>query len=140
MVQSHVAAATKAAGTDLKHMLALCKPAPAIGRRATTTRSPADRQARTAAGQGVRQSLFRRREWVSAWAINTPQGIILIDALNNGKEAAQLIEGGLRRLGLNPARIKYIVVTHGHGDHYGGATIWSTSITPAWWRASKTGR
>src|SRR6185312_12451769 len=38
----------------------------------------------------------------------------------NGKEAAQLIEGGLRRLGLDPARIKYIVVTHGHGDHYGG--------------------
>jgi metallo-beta-lactamase class B len=31
-----------------------------------------------------------------------------------------LIEGGLRRVGLNPARIKIIIVTHGHGDHYGG--------------------
>ncbi len=58
---------------------------------------------------------------MSAWAIDTPQGIILIDALNTGKEAAQLIEDGLRKVGLDPARIKYIIVTHGHGDHYGGA-------------------
>ena len=78
---------------------------------------------------------------MSAWAINTPDGIILIDALNNGKEAAQLIEGGLRRLGLNPARVEYIVVTPGHGDHYGGVnSTWSASITRGWWRARRTGR
>ena len=37
-------------------------------------------------------------------------------------EAAGLIEGGLTKLGLDPAQIKYVIVTHGHGDHYGGAT------------------
>jgi metallo-beta-lactamase class B len=59
--------------------------------------------------------------WVSAWALDTSDGIIVFDTLNNGEEAAQYIEGGLRRVGLDPARIKYIVITHGHGDHFGGA-------------------
>lgn len=58
---------------------------------------------------------------VSAWAVNTSSGIILIDALDNATEATEAIEGGLRKVGLDPANIKYIIVTHGHGDHYGGA-------------------
>lgn len=58
--------------------------------------------------------------WSSAWAIDTPEGIILLDALNNQFEAAAVIEAGLRRVGLDPARIRTIVVSHGHGDHYGG--------------------
>jgi metallo-beta-lactamase class B len=59
---------------------------------------------------------------VSAWAVTTSQGIILIDTLNNAQEAQNSIEGGLRRLRLNPADIKYIIITHAHADHYGGAT------------------
>ena len=31
------------------------------------------------------------------------------------------IDKGLRKFGLDPANIKYIVVSHGHTDHYGGA-------------------
>jgi metallo-beta-lactamase class B len=123
MVQSHVDAATRAAGSDLKQMLSLCKPAPAErprGDDAGLARLIA--QPAPPPGKAFDNLYYVGAKWVSAWAINTPDGIILIDALNTGKEAAQLIEGGLRRLGLNPARIKYIVVTHGHGDHYGGAT------------------
>jgi metallo-beta-lactamase class B len=55
--------------------------------------------------------------------LKTSDGLILIDALNNAAEASQLIEGGMRKLGLDPAQIKYIIVTHGHGDHYGGAQM-----------------
>jgi metallo-beta-lactamase class B len=58
---------------------------------------------------------------VAAWAVNTSDGIILIDALNNQADAEKYIEGGLRHVGLDPARIKTIIVSHGHGDHYGGA-------------------
>ncbi len=58
---------------------------------------------------------------VSAWAIKGPDGIVLIDALNNADEARDIIVPGLVQLGLDPKDIKYVVLTHGHGDHYGGA-------------------
>ncbi|KDE39771.1 hypothetical protein ADINL_1811 [Nitrincola lacisaponensis] len=57
---------------------------------------------------------------VSSWALTTDEGIIIIDALNNNEEAQRYIEEGLVTLGLDPADIKYLVITHGHGDHYGG--------------------
>jgi metallo-beta-lactamase class B len=58
---------------------------------------------------------------VSAWAIKAPGGLVLIDALNNADEARDIIVPGLTALGLNPKDIKYVILTHGHGDHYGGA-------------------
>ena len=70
-------------------------------------------------GKAFDNLYFVGTKWVSAWAIKTSEGIIiLIDALNNGKEAAELIDGGLRKLGMDPAQITCIIVTHGHGDHY----------------------
>ena len=118
-----LAAATQAAGSDLTPLLELCKPAPADRPRGDNAAlARLIDQPAPAPGKAFDNLYFVGDKWVSAWAINTSQGIILIDALNSGKEAAKLIEGGLRHLGLNPGRIKYIVVTHGHGDHYGGAT------------------
>ncbi|HWU56590.1 MAG TPA: MBL fold metallo-hydrolase [Rhizomicrobium sp.] len=58
---------------------------------------------------------------VAAWAVNTSDGIILIDTLDNQAEVDKFIIGGLKHVGLDPARIKIIIVSHGHGDHYGGA-------------------
>jgi hypothetical protein len=58
---------------------------------------------------------------IGAWAIPTSQGIILIDALNNPKEAETIIEPSLKKVGLNPADVKTIIVGHGHFDHFGGA-------------------
>lgn len=57
---------------------------------------------------------------VSTWAITTSEGIILIDAQYETSVKNYVVEG-LRKLGLNAADIKYVVVTHGHHDHYGGA-------------------
>jgi len=121
-VQAHIAAATTAAGSDLTQLLSLCKPAPAERPKGNDTQLAAliDKPA-PPPGKAFDNLYFLGDSWVSAWAITTSDGIILIDALNTGKEAAKLIEGGLRHYGLNPARIKYIIVTHGHGDHYGGA-------------------
>jgi len=56
----------------------------------------------------------------SAWAITTSQGIILLDAIYDYSVEAEVDEG-LRKLGLNPADIKYVIVSHGHLDHAGGA-------------------
>jgi len=58
---------------------------------------------------------------IGAWAIPTSQGIILIDALNSAMEAETIIEPSLKKVGLNPADVKMIVVGHGHFDHFGGA-------------------
>lgn len=58
----------------------------------------------------------------SSWALTTSDGIIIIDTLfpYNSEEA---IVGGLRRLGLDPNDIEYVIISHAHGDHIGGAEM-----------------
>jgi len=58
---------------------------------------------------------------VGAWVVQTSSGIILIDSMNNNGDAQNTIIAGIKKLGLDPANIKYVLITHGHGDHYGGA-------------------
>jgi len=58
---------------------------------------------------------------VSAWAIKTSDGIILIDSLNNADEVREIMVPGLISLGMDPKQIKYLILTHSHTDHYGGA-------------------
>jgi metallo-beta-lactamase class B len=41
--------------------------------------------------------------------------------MNNPTEAETLILPAIRRLGFDPADLKYVLITHGHGDHFGGA-------------------
>lgn len=124
-VDARVAAAKRLAGDDLAMLMPLCEPQPAT---------------RTASGPQVDAMLKRLVEaaapepgpvfdnvwfvgsaWVSAWVVRTSDGLVLIDALNNALEARALIEGGMAKLGLDPAQLRYLIVTHGHGDHYGGA-------------------
>ena len=56
----------------------------------------------------------------SIWAITTSAGIILIDS-NYQWDVEELVVGGLKKFGLDPANIKYLVITHAHSDHYWGA-------------------
>jgi metallo-beta-lactamase class B len=58
----------------------------------------------------------------SAWALTTSEGIILIDTLYP-YNSEELIIGGMRKLGLDPKDIKYLLVSHAHGDHIGGAEV-----------------
>jgi metallo-beta-lactamase class B len=57
---------------------------------------------------------------VSSWAVTTSAGIIIIDSIWEYSVEDEIV-GGLKKLGLNPADIKYVIVSHGHGDHVGGA-------------------
>ena len=71
--------------------------------------------------------MFDNLYWVgtkihSAWALQTSEGIILIDTLYNYAVEAEIVQG-LAKLGLNPATIKYVIITHAHGDHDEGAAL-----------------
>ena len=54
-------------------------------------------------------------------AIVTSQGIILIDSGYADRVESEVV-AGLRKVGLDPANVKYVLVGHGHGDHFGGAS------------------
>lgn len=58
--------------------------------------------------------------WVSAWLIKTSDGPVLIDTLY-GVYTDQLIEN-IKKIGVNPADIKMVLLTHGHFDHVGGVS------------------
>lgn len=58
-------------------------------------------------------------DWVAAYVLETAEGLIVIDSLY-GKWVDHLI-AGITTLGLEPSTIRYVIVTHGHFDHAGGA-------------------
>ena len=55
------------------------------------------------------------------WAIDTDEGIILLDALTNEEDARNIIVRHMEQVGLDPKRIRIIIVSHNHLDHFGGA-------------------
>ena len=68
---------------------------------------------------------------VSAWLLGTEDGYILIDAMNTNEEARSIIEAGIIELGLDPTGIEYLLITHAHGDHYGGYRYIKDTYDPA---------
>ncbi len=61
------------------------------------------------------------RKDVGVYAVTTSEGIVLIDSMDPSDAAERYIIPGLRAVGLDPADIKLVLITHGHGDHYMGA-------------------
>ena len=56
----------------------------------------------------------------SSWALQTSAGIILIDTNFAWATEPEIIQG-LTALGLNARDLKYVVISHAHGDHDQGA-------------------
>jgi metallo-beta-lactamase class B len=54
------------------------------------------------------------------YVLQTNQGLILIDGGYPGETESVLIPG-LRALGFDPAQVRYMIVAHGHSDHFGAA-------------------
>ena len=58
----------------------------------------------------------------SSWALRTSGGIILIDTNFSWAIEPEIVEG-FGKLGLNPRDIKYVIISHAHGDHDQGAAL-----------------
>jgi metallo-beta-lactamase class B len=58
----------------------------------------------------------------SAWALTTSEGIVVIDTLFDYAIEPEMVEG-LTTLKLNPRDIKYVLISHAHGDHDQGAAL-----------------
>ena len=61
---------------------------------------------------------FVGNRYVSSHVIDTGDGLILLDS--NYPQCTYLVTEGMRKLGLDPMDIKYILHSHGHYDHIGG--------------------
>src|SRR5688572_13292908 len=61
----------------------------------------------------------------SAWALTTSQGIIVIDTLFDYAIEPEMVEG-LKALKLDPAQVKYVLISHAHGDHDQGAALFQS--------------
>lgn len=117
-IDAHVAAARQAAGEEYVALFkTVCTPA-------TTPRSPAgppNRSSWYAEPVKVFDNLyFVGQATHSAWAVTTSEGIIIVDALFDYSVEDEIV-GGLKKLGFDPASVKYVIVSHGHIDHAGGA-------------------
>ena len=127
--ESHVAAAKAAARQEHTALFGLCRalePAPPAerGQRAATQpQSPPDRSQWHAEPVKVFDNLyFVGMTEYSSWAVNTSDGIIIIDAIFDYSVEDEIVNG-LPKLGLDPKKIKYVIVSHGHIDHAGGAKL-----------------
>lgn len=58
----------------------------------------------------------------SAWALRTGAGIIIIDTLFDYAVEPEIVQG-LVELGLDPKDVRYVLISHAHGDHDQGAAL-----------------
>ena len=122
--QKHIAAAMALAKSDLvdeaKDMCTATGPRrPALVRQLAGL--PAEPQAVIEPTKLFDNLYYFGFNTVGGWALTTSDGIIVIDALNSADEAEKVLVPSLQKMGLDPAQIKYVIVQHGHFDHFGGA-------------------
>src|SRR5690606_32360572 len=94
---------------------------PAPGTAGSSTEGMFDTERQRMAPAKVFDNLYLLgMKTVTAWALETSEGIILFDAMFHYNVEETVVES-MRRLGLDPADIEYVVVTHAHNDHFGAA-------------------
>ena len=119
---AQLAAATKIAGADKAAMpLFLCEPhAGYVIRNALENGS----KKRFEPTQLFDNLYAISSEFVGVLVFKTSAGLILFDGGQSEAEARDFVEPGLVKLGLDPKQVKYVIGTHGHVDHFGGAEYW----------------
>jgi metallo-beta-lactamase class B len=63
----------------------------------------------------------------SAWALVGSQGIIVIEALFDYAARDEILDG-MKKLGLDSRKVKYVILSHAHADHDGGAKLLQDEI------------
>jgi len=123
-VEARLAAAKAAAGFDFTGTLARLCIAPQTAPGADVTPPPPPNRATwyTEPAKVFDDLYFVGTKFHSSWALPTGDGIILIDTLYD-YASEEAIVGGLKKLGLDPATVKYVIISHAHGDHVGGAKL-----------------
>ena len=134
-VDAHIAAARTAAGMDYRNTLINLCPLPSAGRGGPPGGRGAAPGGRGAGGPPAAPDragwyappfkIFDNLYWLgsrqfSSWALTTSAGIIIIDTNFAYTTQAEIIDG-LTKVGLNPRDIKYVIISHAHGDHDQGA-------------------
>ena len=134
--ESLVTAAKRAAGTDYAGTFLRICVAPdnlqgAAGRGVAPARGAAPPGARTVPDRALWYAkpykVFDNLYFVgtkihSSWALTTSDGIVLIDTLFDYAIEPEIVDG-LKTLGLDPRNIKYVLISHAHGDHDQGAAL-----------------
>ncbi len=137
-VAAHKAAAEKAAGKDFGRLkLSACSeretppPAPATpaGAPAAARQAPPREQWLAEPAKVFDNFYFIGTREHGAWALTTTAGIIVIDALYD-YAVIDAVEAGMKKLGLDPVDMKYLIITHGHGDHHGGTRYLQDKYRP----------
>src|SRR5271169_1987436 len=125
-IDAHLIAARDAAGFDFTGTLARLCVAPAAVPSTLRDVAPGPAPARdtwfTEPAKVFDNLYFVGSKIHSSWALTTSDGIILIDTLFTYNSEEEIV-GGLKKLGLDPAKVKYVIITHAHGDHVGGAKL-----------------
>src|SRR5579864_1189162 len=124
-IDAHMTAARNAAGFDFTGTLArLCVAPPFVsGIRDVAPGKPPARETWFTEPAKVFDNLYFVGSKIhSSWALTTSDGIILIDTLFTYNSEEEIV-GGLKKLGLDPAKVKYVIISHAHGDHVGGAKM-----------------
>jgi len=123
-IEPHLAAAKAAAGFDFTGLLARICVAPQTGPGRDVAPGPAPERTTwlTEPAKVFDNLYFVGTKFHSSWALTTGEGIILIDTLYE-YASDEAIVTGLRKLGLDPATVKYVIISHAHGDHVGGAKL-----------------
>ena len=120
-VAQHVAKAKQIAGNDplLADMASkgywCMSPSEGVKYRAVPSKDPA------APLQAFDNFYIFGTGYVSSYVLKTSAGSVMWDALDNENEVKTILEPGMKQFGLNPADVKFLILTHGHGDHFGGA-------------------
>jgi metallo-beta-lactamase class B len=118
---AHLRAAKDAARFDWTGILARNCIAPSVGPAIGNYSTDPGRDVYYAEPQQVFDNLyFLGTRFHTSWALTTSAGIILIDTLYNYAVVPEIVDG-LTAMRLNPADVKYVLITHGHSDHDEGA-------------------